>query len=260
MIRKFNFTGRKRIPRSRIAVSILPAERGPASFEASFDLSGMKLPDHARIFMEAYRGGNFMRFPFGTVGRPEPCPDRILQDFEPKSLILFRVKVVDPKAKGRILAGADRIIPRGAKDETGNRVSLLPVDFVDLGNLVWRLDLAGDWPSLQLNLRAGNIREIARSDRFFLSLIYPEILRQILHRIVIEEDHTDPETDPEDWMSQWLIFTGRMFGENYLPPSGRSEPVVQEKYKWIEEAVEVFCVNHQTLESFIQACNGEEKL
>ena len=151
------------------------------------------------------------------------------------------------------MASADRIVPRRTEEEAADRICLLPVDFVDLGQSVWRLDLASDWPSLQLNRRIETVREIARSDNYFLSLVYPEVVRQILYKIVVQEDHTDPESDPNDWMSQWLSFVAEFFSRKQLPPSGESEPVLQEKLKWIDEAVEAFCSNNEMLSKFIQA-------
>jgi hypothetical protein len=166
---------------------------------------------------------------------------------------MFRIKVVDAIGQGRILAAADKIMPHRLDEEPTNRLCLLPVDFVDLGQSVWRLDLAGDWPSLLLNSRIDEIREIARSETSFLSLVYPEVVRQVLHKIVVEDDHTDPDSDPDDWMSQWLNFTSNLLRVRYLPPSGESEPIMQEKLKWVEEAVEAFCSENQILDKFKQA-------
>jgi hypothetical protein len=258
MIRKFNYTGRKRIARSRVTIEIIPGKNGSASFDASIDLSGLNLPKNAEIFIEAYRRSFFKRFPFGTVSQLRSPQDRSLGDLGPKALAMFRIKIVEAGRKGRILAVADKIIPRRADDELTNKVCLLPVDFVDLGQSIWRLDLASDWPSLQLNIRIQDIREIARSDSYFLSLVYPEVVRQIFHKIVVEEDHTDPQTDPDDWMSQWLSFAN-LLGIRQLPPSGDSEPILQDKLKWIDDIVEAFCLSKKMMERFIQAISPGEK-
>jgi len=226
---------------------------GFPSFDATFDLKGLNLPPKSKIFVEAYRRSFFKRFPFGTLENPQPPKDCYLADLDAKALVMFRIKVVDASGKGRILATADKIMPHRLDEEPTDRLCLLPVDFVDLGQSVWRLDLAGDWPSLLLNNRIDEIREIARSETSFLSLVYPEVIRQILHKIVVEDDHTDPESDPDDWMSQWLNFTSTLLKVGYLPPSGESEPIIQEKLKWVDEAVEAFCSENQILDKFRQA-------
>jgi hypothetical protein len=253
MIRKFNYTGRKRIARNRITVTLASNPNGPPHFDAVFDLKGLNLPKHSKIYVEAYRRSYFKRFAFGSVQNPQPQQNRYLVDLDAKSLVMFRVKVVDAAGKGRILAAADRIIPQRPDEEPTDRLCLLPVDFVDLGNLIWRLDLASEWPSLQLNIRIDEIREIARSDVSFLSLVYPEVVRQVLHKIIVEEDHTDPDSSTDDWKSLWLNFVIKMLKIRYLPPSGESEPIVQEKLKWVDEAVEAFCAENQMLVKFKQA-------
>lgn len=253
MIRKFNYTGRKRIPRNRVTIAMVSNPNGPPSFDATFDLKGLSLSQKSKIFVEAYRRSFFKRFAFGTLENPQPPQDCYLGDLGAKALVMFRLKVVDAGGKGRILAAADKIMPHRLDEAPTDRLCLLPVDFVDLGQSIWRLDLAGDWPSLLLNNRIDEIREIARSDTSFLSLVYPEVVRQILHKIVVEDDHTDPESDPDDWMSQWLNFTSNLLRVRYLPPSGESEPIIQEKLKWVDEAVETFCSENQMLDKFKQA-------
>ena len=112
MIRKFNYTGRKRIARSRVSIEIVPGTNGSASFEASIDLTGVNLPKSANVFVEAYRRSFFKRFSFGTVSQIRSPQDRSLGDLDPKSFAMFRIKVVEPTGKGRILGVADKIIPR----------------------------------------------------------------------------------------------------------------------------------------------------
>ena len=250
MIRKFNYTGRKRIPRNRITISMVANPNGPLSFDATFDLKGLGLPSKAKIYVEAYRRSYFKRFDFGIVENPQPPLDRYLGDLDTKALVMFRIKIADKTARSRVLAAADKIMPRRLDEEPTDRLCLLPVDFVDLGESIWQLDLSGDWPSLLLNSRIDEVREIARSNASFLSLVYPEVVRQVLHKIVVEEDHTDPESDPDDWMSQWLNFTSNLLKVRYLPPSGESEPIIQEKLKWVDEAVEAFCSENQMLNKF----------
>ena len=220
------------------------------AFDAAVDLEGLMLPASANIHVEAYRRAYFRRFSCGTVSEPKFPQNRILEGLDPDALVLFRIKIVDKK--GRILAGVDRVQPRRTEEEPTGRLCLLPVDFVDLGQSIWRLELESDWPTLELNKNVENIREIARSDSAFLTLVYPEVVRQILHEIIIERDHTDPDTDADDWMSGWLRFAIDLLGKRQLPPSGESEPIKQEKLKWIEDVVEAFCLSNKVLEKFIR--------
>ncbi len=224
--------------------------RKKLAFDVALNLDRNAFPGNAKIFVEAYRKAFFRRFPCGTVSNPQLPKSRVLEGLDSRSLVLFRIKVTDPK--GRLLGIADKMIPR-REEEATDKLCLLPVDFVDLGRSIWRLDLAGDPPSLQLNKNIENIRELARSDSSFLSLVYPEVVRQVLHKIVVEESHTDPETDPEDWMSRWIQFAVEILGTRILPPEGESEPMIQEKMRWIDDVVDAFSASNQLLEKFIQA-------
>jgi hypothetical protein len=221
------------------------------AFDAAIDFDGLMLPANATLYVEAYRRAYFRRFPCGTISEPKFPRNRVLEGLDPDALVLFRVKVVDKK--GRLLAVADRIIPRRAQEEQADRQCLLPVDFVDLGQSIWRLDMEGDVPILQLNKCIENIREIARSDTFFLTLVYPEVVRQVLYKIIVEEDHTDADADGEDeWISGWLRFATQMLGRKHLPPPGQSEPIKQEKLKWIDDVVNAFCSDNSVLERFVK--------
>jgi hypothetical protein len=227
------------------------------TFDAALDLDGLLLPSSATIYVEAYRRAYFRRFACGSISEPKIPKNRVLEGLDPNALVLFRVRVVDKK--GRILAVADRIVPHRAEEEQADRQCLLPVDFVDLGQSIWRLDLEGDLPILQLNKCIENIREIARSDSFFLTLVYPEVVRQILCKIIVEEDFTDADADGEDeWMSGWLKFAIEMLRSKRLPSLGQSEPIKQEKLKWIDDVVEAFCANNLVLEKFGKAQKAGE--
>jgi len=250
MIRRFNYTGRKKIPRSKVSISLNEGPAKTLTFDATVDFEGLPVPPSANIYIEAHRRGYFKRFSCGTVSAPKFTARRILAGLDSNALVRFRVKAVDKK--GRIVAVADNIIPRRTEEEAAEKLYLLPVDFVDLGHAIWRLDLESDWPTLQLNKNMEDIREVARSDNTFLALVFPEVVRQVFYKIIVEEDHTDPETDPDDWMSGWLRYAANLLGKKQMPSSGQSEPIKQEKLKWIEDAVEAFCSNNQTLEKFIR--------
>ena len=256
MKRRFNYTGRKKIPRSKVSISLNEGPEKTLTFDATVDFAGLLVPPSANIFVEAHRRAYFKRFSCGTVSAPKFLAKRTLEGLDSNALVRFRVKVVDKN--GHIIAVADSIMPRRPEEDAADRLCLLSVDFVDLGQAIWRLDLESDWPTLQLNKHIENIREIARSDDSFLTLVYPEVVCQVLYKIVIEEDHTDPDTDPDDWMSGWLKFAVDLLGKKQLPSSGQTEPIKQEKLKWIDDAVEAFCSNNQILGKFVKTQKSEE--
>lgn len=256
MIRRLNYTGRKKIARSRVTVRLSPAGGALYAFAVEYDLGGYGFPENAKVFVEAYNSTSYMRFSFGTVGERHDPPDMTLADVTPRPLPKFRLKVVDQsEAHGLLLGVADKLIPLRPDEELTNKQSLLPVDFCDLGDQVWRLDLS-DWPVLELNNRVDAIGEVARSGDAFLALVYPEVVRRILHQIVVVEEEIDQNADDTEWTSLWLRYVCSLHGISE-PPSGVSEDARSRREEWIEDAVQAFCRFKEARRRFEMAIRKE---
>ena len=248
MIRKFNFTGRKRIRRSLVRVDLRRDADGYRCFDLSLSLDEMALPAAAHVYLEAYHRTAYQRFDCGTVANLSIPADRRLLRFSETQLPLFRVKVVDRgEGLGRILAALDKVRAQSVDDLPADSQSLLFVEYDDLGNAVWQLDLDGDWPVLQLNRNAEEIGLMASSDKRFLPLVYPEVFRQILVRVLLVDEHSDPYCD-DDWPSLWLKLASGLPGVGLPPDRGRVD-----QGGWIDRAVEAFSGNYKMLEMFNQS-------
>jgi hypothetical protein len=258
MIRKLNFTGRKKIPLNRTLVTLSNTEKYPLSFDIQIDFSDFILPKEALVYVEAYKRTSYMRFDYGTVGNLNIPPNRDLTNIEAGTTPLFRVKVVDKSAQqGKIIAMADKIHPKGIENTNRDNINLLYVEFSEeLGDQVWKLDLTGDWPALQVNNQMSSIKEIAKSDEAFTALVYPEIVRQILNEIV-ESDQLDPEIDEDEWYSLWINFVSSLPGVG-SPPTGRDANIKNDQKDWIESAVRGFCNKWHLLDKF-QKLHAEEQ-
>jgi hypothetical protein len=240
MIRRLNYTGRRSIARSRVTIRLVPAAEGPAAFSADYDLDGMKFPLDARVYIEVYNASSYMRFDFGTVGRSRVPNDTRLVDITPRPLPKFRLKVVDEAERHGLLLGvADKLIPLRPEEDLHNKQSLLPVDFVDLGERIWRLDLS-DWPVLELNKRLESIAEAARASGAFLGLLYPEVLRRILYEAVVADAQTDPDADDDNWTTLWLRYACSLPGVE-APPDEASAEATGLREEWVDNAVQAFC-------------------
>jgi hypothetical protein len=248
MIRKFNYTGRKKIRRSDVSIDLLRDEDGRRFFNIRLRLADMELPASARVYVEAYHRSGYQRFDFGTAQTMRIPPDRRLDGISESVTPLFRVKVVDKTAAhGRILASVDKVRPASVDLQPADSRALLFVEYDDLGNWIWQLDLDGDWPVLKLNQDVDEISQIAVSDNRFSALVYPEVFRQILTRILIEDEHTDPECD-DDWPSLWLKLACTLPGMSAPRPASTAD-----RQAWIENAVEAFCANFEVLTKFHEA-------
>ena len=248
MIRKFNYTGRKKIKRSHVGIDILRDSDGRRFFNLRLQLEEMALPESGHVYVEAYHRTAYQRFDCGTVGRRRIPTDRRLTSFSDKAVPLFRVKVVDRSGThGKILAALDQIRPERVDELPAGGHSLLFVEYEDLGHTIWVLDLDGNWPVLRLNSRAEDISLVASSDNRFLALVYPEVLRRILTRVLIQDDHSDPDCD-DDWPSLWLKLACTLPGMTPPPPIGRND-----QEAWIDQAVETFGASHKLLDMFNQS-------
>src|SRR5947209_2809588 len=183
MLRRFNYTGRRKIKQEDVPVTLV-GTRPLRGFDAN--LSGLAeygFPAEAHIYVEAYEHAAYMRFDFGTIQNiaPPNAAGRLLTEFEGSDVVRFRVKVVDIIHEAQILGEADGILPLTLQESEQNKLSLLPIRAEDLGQELWRLDFPDgslSRPVLIINSNAGNPALIARSPAF-MSLAWPAILREI---------------------------------------------------------------------------------
>ena len=239
MIRRFNFTERKRIEQERVNIEMIEAQDGgTASFNATVNLDGMELPPSAPVTIEAYRGRAAIRFAWGTVSVPQPPLDRLLVNMPDNPT--FRVKVVAPDGSGVLLAMADRI--RLQREERYG--SLIRLEERDLGKEVWRLDCGeGDGNlTLLVNQNIPGIGAAAQHDGAFRGLVMPEVLRAALLHVLIVED-ADWYAEEGEW-ADLLGFVRSFYDE---PPAPATLDVAvdrRNKAEWADAAVAAFTQKH----------------
>ncbi|MBK1830131.1 hypothetical protein JIN77_05320 [Verrucomicrobiaceae bacterium R5-34] len=251
MKRRFNYTKRQKIPRNQVSLAWIEPEisSGPISFYGAIDPTvEPPLPPEAEIYIEAYNGPLTMRFFCGTVENPEIPADNQLTNFPPGVRPNFRVKVTLPDdQRKRLLARADSVSPTSPEDAKAGRITILPVERVDLKDEVWRLDLDDiDAPKLQLNSNITEPRDIASmaSEGDFLALAYPAVIRQILSEVLKSE--TVMENHP------WISFATNLASAHPPDPDEFEEDeLVREQSEWIEKAVAGFATHNEAKRKFI---------
>ena len=233
MLRRLNYTGRKRIKKSNVKISIIGEEDEEKSFRAILDLKSLNLAEDARAYIEAYhRMMQSQRYFFGTINKISHPEDTSLGVLGLTANLKFRVFVVDEN--GKILASAERIgIEREVK-----KTSLLPVEKTDLGNVLWNIKMEGEdgGPILELNERIPAIKTVAAHDPRFIHSVYPAVVREILTHMAVY-DHIDLQSPDVDWQSNWLLFSERIF---IAPPEGRYPEAKDDVIEWIKGVVKAF--------------------
>ena len=245
---RLNFTGRKKIPRKQVRFELhAPDDDGFSRFDATLHLEGLGLPDDASVYVEAYHKASFMRFGYGCVGELNEPEDRRLTELRGNDIVYFRVKVVRTDDDiGRMVAACDGVAPVRAGDAASGASCLLHVSYVDLGKQIWRMDLDGQWPSIELNVRLAptiGLTSFVVQDLHFFSLVLPAAMRAALERAIFDPDGWDGEVDDGTWQSQWIEFAERLEGVERWPERGSDSPSSRSRF-WIEDAVAAFCRRH----------------
>lgn len=252
MLRRFNYTNRKRISRDDVSVVLRQTDE---HLEFDADLSLLTTYDfqkECRVFVEAYRQTIWSRFDFGILGALESPPDRSLARFGTADGIHFRVKIADPLSHHRLVAEADGIPLKAADGSTIPTESLLRIIQVPLDAEIFRVSYDEDGPILEISKNAGEKSAIAK-DPAFSSLVYPVVFKDILVRILLTEGHNDLD-DTEAWQTQWLLFATKLSGV-VAPPQTED---VEELDGWIAGAVSAFARLTDVVSKFAKHWEGQE--
>lgn len=247
-VRRLNFTGRKRISRDYVQLSVTSNGAG-YELRARFDLQHYSFPAKARIHLEAYKRTSFQRFDFGTISKQLIPTDMALSSFSSPQGMKYRLKIVDAeKNRGRILGEVDNLKAVIAEDVDGAEESLLPVEpSHELGHELYRLEFGTNEIHLLVNAELANWQEVIKG-HFFSTLVFPNLLRQVLLHILRFEEHRVID-DPTDWRSQWLKFAIEKLRARPIPDDGN----LDDDHVWVDECVKSFCQEHRILSRFNQA-------
>lgn len=255
MLRKFNYTGRKKIETTRVKI-VIHENSGEKYFDlVSLNLEGMELPDSASIYIEPHMNASFKRFYFGTVGNRENPEDRSLEGLPFSGIIYFRVKVVDESGiHGRLLASAPKIKTKPLVPGVVSGKSLLHVDFDDIGPKIWNLsfpdDTGSDYirPTLQVNNKDINNVEDAVGSDTFICLVYPAIVREIAKKVAFFTDDYDEGDD--HWKSLWYKYFRSKLN---IPEKPENNEENRENLDiWVDDVVNSFCRLNRVKQKFIR--------
>lgn len=240
MSRRFNFTGRTKILREDVKVTIEP-RAGVLLCNVHLKLAGYELRPDASVIVEAERGRVLrLRHDWGKVGLAFAV-NGASSEFDITSMgdpedVRFRVLVVEPETY-RLLATAEGIAAHNNEDAQAPQRSLLPIVMQDLYGGVWELEM-GKTPTLILDSNLGTKQELKSSPVLFS--ILPGVVRAILVNLAHELQSTDgddeAEADENDESGMWLDL-GKKWAECPCPSNGNH----QEIDEWAQKAATGFC-------------------
>jgi hypothetical protein len=145
---------------------------------------------------------------------------------------------------------AEHIRPqRAGKQTVAGRRGILPIEPVDLGQQLWRLEYRDHDVFLLVNQNVPSLIDRVRSDPLFYAAVYPEVVRQILTSSVAENVELDEEDD--HWPVLWLRFGKELHPTKQNPP--KFDDPEDEREAWIEDIVEAFCDANALKDKYLTA-------
>ena len=239
--RRINSTGRRRIGRECVEISMLESFPGePLKAKVSLKLNEEGFPGDAAIALEAYHRSSGMRFDCGTIQSPTVPDVLVMDEVDRSGSVLFRLKVVDKNAEpGKILGSAERLAPKSEDDSEGRR-SLFPIIYRDLRHDVWKVEIEqGDGPKLVINKRMPGFSHKLLESPMMQALLLPGALRFVLQELVTLSETGESEDEP-GWKGNWLEYCKSELGMHEDPREMLDEVA---KKEWIDEAAMRFCEN-----------------
>lgn len=234
--RRINSTGRRKINKNHIDIVMLtPAANEPLAATATITTDEWKFPGDARIVLEAYHRNSGMRFDCGTVAKPS-VPDVLkLDELDPSSNVLFRLKVIDGEnGSGKMLGAAERIRP-GESDNAEGRRSLFPIVCRYMEDELVKVDISDAGATLILNSRVPGFTVRILEDPMLAGTLLPQAFREVITHVV---NQLVSEGDDEGaWEADWIEFCMNELGMD--DPTEMTDE--EERTEWIDNVVAGFC-------------------
>lgn len=238
------FTGKKKIPRNRVSITLLPGQ--PPEFSATVDLSTYRrtLPEDASVVIEAYHNTMVQRFDFGTRSDPRAREELRLTGFDEWDQPRFRVLVIDQKRHpGMLLASCESInaVVSGEDAEGGrSMLKLVPKPDDEMQGEFWRLKEIGGGYQLWYNKDVRSVASgITSKKPEILGHILPAAIREILSRKILWGEEQAIAASDDD---EWIRFAEDLSGESAPAVSGDAQsPDEEEQEAWIDRVVARFC-------------------
>lgn len=253
-MRRFNYTGRRRIPESDVQIALAPQQDGSLGFKLALNLKNVlpPLPPTTHLIVEAYDGPLFERFEMGPAQEQMEVA-AALKTFGPSHSPLFRVKLVEPSdPKGRIAAHAQAIRAQTPGEDAHAR-SLLHVTARRLDDLVFKLEFPEDgytYPTLVINESLADPNDLGAKalakHPIFASVVMPQAFKEVLTHLIFI-DQTDADSSEDSWQEKWLLFGERLAGSS--APDSQDFAAARD---WIDRATEAFARRIQAIERFKQ--------
>lgn len=260
MLKRINYTDRRRIPRNDVAVKVDPTD--PASFTIDLPADLLSNPEAETAYVDITSAGSseVLRHKLPWTGSGLARGPYPLGRISWKKAI-FDIKVVETAGDdpGRILRRASRIKAVGAGGDAQDEAThqLLTTIREPLGEQVWALRFT-DEVTLVINDALTMSEEQFVANQAFGSLVFPEICRRAIEWAVLSEGMSPGDLNVEETSAAalWLRFAVDMAPDAECPltPTGGWTPQNRgELDEWIDEVVRGLCRRHRLCSALISS-------
>lgn len=251
MIRKFNYTGRRKINREAISLNLV-GEGAQRRFTCRVSLTGYDFPPKAHVYLEAYYATEVKRFDLQTVDSVKEPSDTNLKGFSSFPVVYFRLLVVDHQPGQKLILGvADKISPYPQ-----GRKPLLPVQIDNSMKQEWKIVFDDGRPILTMNGNLAGMLDKITNDPPLRYSVLPAALREALSQFIFIEGVDDDPDDEDDWFD-WKNFSFNLVAPDVNMTLDKDDPSFngEEVRDWIDSVVEEFSRFNQ----FLDLVNIEEE-
>jgi len=229
-MRKFNYTGRKRIRQRHVSIRLQGEPDVPPIIDVDINLEAYEFPAEAHVVLEAQRKTRFMKENLGPIKSHIRRYHLPLPGFDDAMQLVLRIKVVN-LTTGKLLGVANRLSLQNKDGRIDkNQASILPVASADLSGtgVLWRIDYSGGGPVLQVERELGPHDTVTRTT-FFKAFILPAAMKDIL-RYYLSHEVPEDLSDTEDFAVRWIIFAEKI-------GAGPLDSNEEDREEWIDRAV-----------------------
>jgi hypothetical protein len=223
------------IDRSALAIRVSAGKRAtdPKCFSIDrFSIEKAGVLGSLKVGCLAMAGQTAQYFDLGTAAKLDTT-QQVLTELATDAAVRFRVMFYEPH-DSKIVAAADNIKPI---DEDGSSHSLVSIQPGKLDGPMWKLELSDvtseNQPVVHVEEQLFSSAKTAVSSAAFMSLVLPEVLRQIATKIVHTADEADLESS---WIGKWVEYFAK------INPNPLEELETEsEKSDWVDDSTRMFC-------------------
>lgn len=234
-MRTFNYTGRKKIERENISISIVEHKNSILKLTVDLDLSSYGFNVDSLVYLENQKGARFSRI---LLSRYQPrivLQDVEIDQIEDLSDLQLFIKVVDPNSK-KLIGLATRIKLDLADNKDGRRVGIFEVKSIDLtsAGVLWRVDCEDGIYTLQLEKELGPKESVVRGD-IFRQYILPAAAREVFLRIIHSGDWSNVDNPDEASNADlWMKLAGDLGVGPFDRDHSNDTDLV---FEWVDEVI-----------------------